>query len=513
MDRRRFSQVLLGSAAAATALAAPAVRAAASAGDIDDTARAFAARRAGAPWTAGIAGLQDDAPPMAMQVEGRWPAGLRGRLLRNGPARHEVGDLRYHHLFDGDGMVQEYRIGADGITHRGRFVRTDKFVAERAAGRPMRQAFGTRVEGAAPPTSADSMNTANTSVVHHAGELLALWEGGSATRLDAHDLSTLGRKTWSRELAGMPFSAHPRRDADGSLWNFGVSSGAGLLSVYRIAPDGRLAGHATLPVPSVAMVHDFAITARHLVFLLPPLVFDVERARDCGSFLEAHVWQPRLGLRVLVLDKADPAAPGRWFELPAGFVFHIGNACEQGGVLRLDCVRSPDAWHATTGLRRMMRGEFVAHEFAAVTLIELDLASGRARQTVLPHAGEFPRVDPRVTGQRYTQVFTALRLNPGDRPGYDAVMRLHVTDGRVDHHRYGPDLMVEEHIFVPRPARHGGTGREGDGWLLGSVLDLRAQAMRLSVFDAQHLADGPIARATLPRVMPLGLHAIFVPEA
>jgi all-trans-8'-apo-beta-carotenal 15,15'-oxygenase len=30
------------------------------------------------------------------------------------------------------------------------------------------------------------------------------------------------------------------------------------------------------------------------------------------------------------------------------------------------------------------------------------------------------------------------------------------------------------------------------------------------VFDAQHLADGPMAQGVLPRVMPMGLHGIFV---
>jgi all-trans-8'-apo-beta-carotenal 15,15'-oxygenase len=34
--------------------------------------------------------------------------------------------------------------------------------------------------------------------------------------------------------------------------------------------------------------------------------------------------------------------------------------------------------------------------------------------------------------------------------------------------------------------------------------------MLLSIFDAQHLADGPLAQGRLPRVMPLGLHGIFV---
>lgn len=502
MQRRDFCRSVLGTA---TGLAFGAH--AADTVDTDTTRGAFAARRATAPWTLGYVGLQADAPPMALTLRGRLPAGLAGAFYRNGTGRHEVGGLRYHHPFDGDGLVQKYSVSERGIVHHARFVATDKAKAEAAAGRPLRQAFGTAFPGAEPVNSADALNVANTSVVHHGGELLALWEGGSATRLDAQDLATLGPKQWSREYAGMPFSAHPKLDTDGSLWNFGISSAAGLLSVYHVAPGGSLAKAVTVPVPELAMVHDFAITERFLVFLLPPLVFEGSRMQAGASFLDSHVWKPQLGLRVLVLDKATLATP-QWFELPAGFVFHVGNACEDRGLIRLDCVRSPTAWHATTGLRELMQGRYEPREFAAYMLIELDLQSRKASQTVLPLLGEFPRVDTRVVGRRYDQVYGALRLAPGDRPGYDAVMRMDVHSGRLDRYRYGADVMVEEHIFVPRPGR---SDREGDGWLVGTALDLSRQQMLFSVFDARQLSAGPIAQATMERPMPLGLHAIFVP--
>ena len=141
----------------------------------------------------------------------------------------------------------------------------------------------------------------------------------------------------------MPFSAHPRIEPDGTMWNFGVTSSKGLLSIYRIKPSGELAAATTIAVPDIAMVHDFAVTERHLVFLLPPFVFDQEKFHAGRTFLESHDWKPQLGLRVLVLDKDRLDAP-RWFELPPGFVFHIGNACEEGGVIRLDFVRSSSAW-------------------------------------------------------------------------------------------------------------------------------------------------------------------------
>ncbi len=510
--RRRFGRTLLGSAAA---LAAPSFVHSAEARTADAFPvpdgpeacfRAFEARRAGTPWAAGYEGLQADVAAMPLQLRGKRPPGLAGAFYRNGPARHQFGGLRYQHWFDGDGMVQCYRLDERGLVHQGRFVRTPKFAADSAAGRPLRAAFGTVPPGAPPPTSPDSMNVANTSLVAHGGELLALWEGGSATVVDPQTLDTRGPKTWSADYAGMPFSAHPRRDPDGTLWNFGVSNLQGLLSVYRIGADGALLQAVTQAIPDLAMIHDFAVTERHLVFLLPPLVFERSRFAAGASFLDSHVWRPGLGLRVLLLPKDQLDAP-RWFELPTGFVFHLGNACEEGGVIRLDMARSADAWQATTGFKRLMAGQHDEHGYAETALVELDLASGRTRQTVLAGACEFPRVDPRVVGRPYRQVFSAARVEPGDRPGYDAVMRLDVSTGQREVYRYGATMMVEEHVFVPRP----GSTREGDGWLVGTALDLARRQMVFSVFDAQHLADGPVVEGRLDRVMPLGLHGLFLP--
>lgn len=504
MDRRDFCRSLIG-AAGALALNARAA-APSSLPTADAWASAFDAERAAHPWTLGYAGVQADVEPMPLALRGRLPAGLTGAFYRNGPARHILGGQRYHHPFDGDGMVQKYAVSERGIVHSGRFVRTEKFLADSAAGRPVRAAFGTNPPGAEEIASPDAVNVANTSVVHHGGELMALWEGGSAMRLDPATLATGGAKVWSPDYAGMPFSAHPKIEPDGTLWNFGVSSAQGLLSIYRVEPSGELASAATIKVPDIAMVHDFAVTARHLVFLLPPLAFEHARFEAGATFLDSHVWKPRLGLRVLVLEKDRLDSP-RWFELPAGFVFHVGNAWEDGSTIRMDFVRSPSAWNVLTGLPSLMRGRYDGREDSTAALLEIDLQASRARQTLLPQVVEFPRVDPRVVGRRYAQVYYAARIDAGDRPGFDAVMRMDVESGETDVYRYGADVMAEEHVLVPKREE---SGEEGDGWVVGTALDLKRGQMLFSVFDARRLRDGPIVQGVLPRVMPLGLHGIFV---
>jgi all-trans-8'-apo-beta-carotenal 15,15'-oxygenase len=533
MQRRDFGLSLLATAAGLAASFSPARTQALQAANADGAAAVsagrlaptggcanpaadFAAARASTPWAAGYTSMVADLPPLAMNQRGKLPAGLTGALWRNGPARHDWGGERYRHWFDGDGAIQRFSIapseqkgarGALGITHQARFIQTDKFKAEAAAGRMLRQAFATQPVGSSAPRSADEINVANIHVVRHGGKLLALWEGGSATEIDPETLGTRGLHKLSNETAGMPFSAHPRIEPDGTMWNFGVANFQSKLAVYRLDAAGQLQQTVVLPVPALTMVHDFAVTPKHLVFLLPPLVFSSERLRQGSNFLAAHVWRPELGLRVLLLPKAQLDAP-RWFELPAGMVFHIGNACEEGGVIRLDFMRAPSAWQAQAGILDLMCGQYAPQENTQMAQMELNLNTGRATQQVLPLIGEFPRVDPRFIGQPYDQVFALHSAGAAHRPGYDAVMRVNLKSGKVDRYVYGDELLVEEHVFVPRPAA--GAPREGAGWLIGTALDFKRQHTLFSVFDAQNLAAGPVVQAQMARTLPLGLHGSFV---
>ena len=91
-------------------------------------------------------------------------------------------------------------------------VATPKFVVEQAAGRFLRTTAGTVIDDAEAVHGNDDLNVANTSVLHHAGRMYALWEGGSAWELDAETLHARGPRQWGNaEFAGLPFSAHPLR--------------------------------------------------------------------------------------------------------------------------------------------------------------------------------------------------------------------------------------------------------------------------------------------------------------
>ena len=175
-------------------------------------AHLFARAHEANPALLGWRGVRADALECTARIEGRLPDALRGTLYRNGPAVHERFGLRYRHLFDGDGMVQAFRFDGRGVTHSARVLATPKLIRETEAGRRLLSGFGTEVDGALALRRADDINPANISVLHHHGELLALWEGGSASVLDRDSLEWRGFKVWGAGLEGLPFTAHPEVD-------------------------------------------------------------------------------------------------------------------------------------------------------------------------------------------------------------------------------------------------------------------------------------------------------------
>jgi carotenoid cleavage dioxygenase len=437
-------------------------------------------------------------------LRGRWPAELRGRFYRNGPALLERGAERYHHWFDGDGMVQQFTLDGAQVSHRGRLVRTSKLKAEQQAGRFVMQALGTQIDNSPPVNGPDAVNVANTSVLEHAGRVLALWEGGSAYAMDPTDLSTQGPVTWRPDLQQVPFSAHPKVDADGHLWNFGTFGPS--IVVWHIDPQGRLASVQVgeSPYPG-GMVHDMAVTERYLVVPLPPISFDLRRP-VVGDGPRRFAMQSGQPLRVLVMEKAD-IRQRRVFELPPQFVFHVGNAHEAGdGTIVLSYAASPDAWFLDQGARDLMAGTIPKQGSTGLRIARLNLNSGKVDVQALPGNVEFPRMDPRRIGLKARTLATAWAPEHSVRVGlFQGVQLLDIETGRARRHDYGDHAVAEEHILVPKPGKTG----ERDAWLLGTTFDSRRQATVLNVLDAAHVEDGPIAQAVLPYTLPLGLHGNF----
>jgi all-trans-8'-apo-beta-carotenal 15,15'-oxygenase len=185
-------------------------------------------------------------------------------------------------------------------------------------------------------------------------------------------------------------------------------------------------------------------------------------------------------------------------------VFHFGNGWEEAdGTIRFDMAWGHDCDEVQT-FRQPMVGQLPSNvsDCKQVTLPP----TGAPRIADVRSGIEFPRINASRATQRNRYIFAAAHAVPGRSVWFDAIAKLDVDTGRHSFAQYGPDWMVEEHVFVPRP----GATAEDDGWLVGTALNWRRQRTALSVFDARHLERGVVARAWLEVAMPLGFHGQFV---
>lgn len=483
-SRRNF---LMGAAALSAAVATP------------ETVRAMAALQATADWALATADLEADIAPRAMRlVHGRAPEGLEGVLFRNGPGKFRRPGGSATHWFDGDGLMRAFRIRDGQATLEARFADTPKRRFESGIDAMVTPGFGTPGDARARIGSNDDANSANTAVMVAGDAVWALWEGGSPLAMSASDLSTRGFVTLRDDLKGMPFQAHPRIEPDGTIWNIGLWGDR--MVVWRLNPDRGLQTAEVIALPRASYMHDFTATARHLVIVLQPWVFDHRGMPYASQF----AWKPELGTQVMVVDKADLTRT-RLFELPAFSYFHLGDAWEDGsGTIRFDVAAGKDVAFAVDGARVLVeqRGT-VPGEPAELSLVTLH-ADGRAEMTGSGVTAEFPKGDPRRAGLR-RRLTAHVAGETGGRPLPTGWAVHDWETGRSDAFDFGDRQITEEAVFVPKPGR----SNEDEAWLVAPSINLAEGVTELHVFEAARVADGPVASWRADVALPAGFHGAW----
>jgi carotenoid cleavage dioxygenase len=429
-----------------------------------------------------FAPVREEVTALDLPVAGTIPRVLRGRYIRNGP-NPKTGTS--HHWFAGDGMLHGVAL-RDGraVWYRNRWVRTRRFVED---AKMLREDY----------TKDITVGLANTHVIAHAGRLLALVETSLPTEV-TRELDTVGCFDYGGRLTtGM--TAHPRRcPRTGELHFFAYDHMAPFLTYHRADAAGRLVQSEVIEVPGPTMIHDFAITDRHVVFMDLPLVFDVELAL-AGRM--PYRWSDDYGARLGVMPRGGGHADVRWHEVAPCYVFHPFNAYEdaQGGIV-MDVVRYAELWrHDTAGAAP-----------ASLHRWRIDPAAGRVSEQPLDdRAIEFPRFDERRTGAPYRYGYAVSTEQGVDHGMGTAVIKYDLRSGASAIHDFGAGRLPSEPVFVPASPDAG----EDEGWLITYVYDAARDGSDLVIVEAGDVTGKPVATIALPRRVPFGFHGSWIPDA
>lgn len=445
--------------------------------------------------TGNFAPLRDEHDIAELAVTGEVPAELRGTLYRNGPNPQFPPDPSKHHLFLGDGMIHAFTIEDGRVGYRNRWVRTSKWKNENKAGRSLGAGFA----------SSGEEGLANTNVIWHGGKLLALEEAHAPVELDPRTLETRGPHRFGGVLPG-PFTAHPKADpVTGELVFFGYSAAGPLsarMSYGTLDREGKVTRAEMFNAPYCSMVHDFAVTERHVLFPILPLAGSMTRAMIGGA---PFVWEPGLGGHLGVIRRDRGVASLRWFRAESCFVFHVLNAWDAGEKLVADVMEyeSPPLFPRADG---------VVTPLAPAKLVRwtLDLAAqtdffSRARIDDL--GGEFPRADDRFAGHKNRfGMFAAHVRGP---VATDTIAWFDLSAGARTLFTLPEGDTAGEPVFVPRRP----DAAEGDGFLLSVVWRGREDRSDLIVLDTHAIDRGPVATVHVPHRVPFGFHGNFVGAA
>ncbi|WOH37802.1 carotenoid oxygenase family protein [Thalassotalea fonticola] len=459
------------------------------------------------PDLIGFANIEDNFSKQELSIEGKIPNDLVGIFFRNGPGKHERGEQRYQHLFEGDGMLQSFKIAEGKIVHQGKFIETPKFQQEQLAEQFLYSGPETKFNDSLPVSNSNMVNTANTNVIPVGDDLWALWEGGTATSVNSETLEfqqqiTLGADSkYGQSLKGLPFSAHPKVEANGDIWNFGLNQ-SGHVVLYHLAATGQVKNVGILNANyKGGMLHDFLLTEKHLLIILPSLTTTREFGNNQRGYFSRVGFDKNQAMRVLVVSKSDLTLT-KEYELPAGFAFHYGNAWEENnGTIHFDASLYPnvDVLH---NLANVMKGEMNNVNIDAKTALYTLLPNGKANHAILDVNSEFPRVCDHLVGLKNEYLYHL--SSQRNSLWSDSVSSFNVSTGKEDRFDFGKEYLVEEHISVCP------TNQEGTGYLIGTALHVPSKRTCLNIFNASSIADGPIARAWLNHHLPLGFHGNFI---
>ena len=448
------------------------------------------------PWQKGFIGVMKPFNTPKLMIEGKWPEDAYGNFYRNGPALMERNGIRLHHWFDGDGMVHRFNINNKGIAHSSQFVATEKYLREDAAREFLYNSTGTIIPHVSSPRNNDTVNVANTALLPWQDELLALWEGGSAYRLNPETLTTLGVKKWSTELSHTPFSAHPLIEKDGSLWNFGFTpyGKQARLLIYHISSNSQVLNIGNIILSQRGYLHSFAQTTDYLIFYISACIY-----QQGDTFLGSFKWQPELGSKLLVVAKKNINKP-RWFDVPAGFVFHFANAWQDNKSIYLVMAVHKDASLMLKGMYHLIEGIHPELDHASMTYVKINLHTGNVLIQSSEINIEFPNFDPSAKGA--TIIYGTHASSPARKFLGDSLAAIHPDKGLLQRYCLGEEVVVEEPLLI--------ISKKGNRYLIASYYDYSKQHSGIALFNALNLSDGPIAQAAMSYILPLGFHGCFV---
>ena len=441
-----------------------------------------------------------------LEVIGEIPDDLNGLYVRNGPnPKHLPTNGRYH-WFDGDGMLHGLHFRDGTATYRNRWVNTIGYQRDTKADQSVYA--GMMEDTTDNPKDTNFRNlkdTANTDVVFHNGNLMAMWYlAGEAYKIDPLTLETIGTEDWHGAKQGC-VSAHAKIDErTGEFMFFDYGPTAPYMWYGVVSAEGVLKHYVPVPLPGARMPHDMWITDKHTILMDLPLYADPRIQAEGRHKLTFNRDIPS---RFAVIPRFGGTEDIKWFETEPCYIYHTVNAWEDGEEIVLDFCRTrqpkPPSRPITGPLESVL--EYLrldAHYYR----YRFNLRTGKSTETPLDDLNtEFPVINTQVLGQKSRYAYN-ISIENGYTLLFDGLVKYDNETSTSDKYSFGDGRWGSEAPFAPRP----GADAEDDGYLISFVYDSNQERSEAVVLDASGMDE--VCRVIIPQRIPHGYHACWVPE-
>ncbi|MBS0654028.1 MAG: carotenoid oxygenase family protein [Verrucomicrobia bacterium] len=448
------------------------------------------------------------------KVSGTIPEWLSGVLLRNGPAKFQVGDKRVE-WFDGLAMLHAFEFSSGQVAYKNRFLRSEQYfimMDEKSlnfagfAQDPCPKVFKNQISKEI-PDKMKGIHNADVSIQTYADQMVALTEVPLPVVFDPQTLETLGNFQYQDKLEqGQWESAHPQRDpVTEETINYFIRFGRNTHYVIwkmQNREDGRTV-IAEIPVDRPSYMHSFVLTEHYVVLVEFPFVVNPLDLRDKKKpFIFNYKWEPKRGTQFLVVERSS----GKVVKIKGEpfFAFHHVNAFDEQGKIVIDIVTHPNAniinvvTDQPEDQKSIEESETTRLERFTIDLAKEDIT----RETLFDETVELPRVSADRVANDYQYCYAVDMRFPTTLQAKPALYQIDVK-AKTAKCWAEEGCFPGEPIFVKRP----GGDRENDGVVLSVVLDFAQNRSFLLVLDADGFNE--IARAEVPHPIPVGLHGLW----
>ncbi|MEO6379688.1 MAG: carotenoid oxygenase family protein [Caulobacteraceae bacterium] len=421
------------------------------------------------------------------EVEGQIPSDIHGTFFRMQcdfqypPPKNE-----WATGFNGDGHICGFTFKNGRASYKGRYIMTDRLKAERAARRRLYGVYRNRYTDD-PSVAKLNRSAANTHLYWHGGKLLALKEDSLPWEIDPHTYESKGPWDFHGKYKGTSMSAHPKIDpVTGEMICYGYQAKGDLsndIVIYTVGKDGHIKHEIWFKMPYVGMVHDIAITQKHVIV---PVVGNVTSEARLKSGEPMWQWDVTKPTMCAVVPRDGETKDVRWFKGPNRSTLHFHNAVTNGNRIEMELPVS-ETQRAPSQIRRW-----------TFDLNSKDDSFGEDPMVI--GAGLLPRMDDRYLSLPYKYGYVGTRDADTKRNLYQ---KFDIHKGVVATYTAPANISgLQENSFVPRV----GSTAEGDGYIMGVAMNSETMESEVHIVDANKLEQGAVAIIKMPFRLRGGTH-------